>query len=743
MHRADPHLQEFIDLMDEHFVHHKSDRAQAFRRLSKAQSEDINREIERCVMSRRYYFANYHAIKTKSSGIMAMASLREPQEVFLQVVEESLKADGNCRIVCLKSRQLGISSISEAIVFHRTIFTPACNTLIVAQDKSQSSYLMDMSRLAYDSLPWWMRPEARYESRGNYMEFDQKDRETRQMNPGLQSAIYVESANRLTGVAVGKAIQCVHSSELSNWVEPAVLTEQIFPAMEGATSVLAILESTARGRDGFWYPLWRDTLDGKFGTWKPVFLGAYRMREYSIPLPAAHEFTLTAEEEGIRRRVQEDDGIEIPLDHFNWRRRKAQEFSSVQGDDSKLGQEYPESWLESFQATGVCAFSKKKLQSMLDTTCEKPKEVGEIDLRNGRDPVVSLRELAKGEKPPLAEFAGARLRVWERPEEGESYYLGADVAQGIPGADYSAVQVIRIGHAMEPDVQVAEWHGWETPTTFAHYIAALGLWYNECQVAVECNGIGNITNTELTRVIEYENVFQWKKYDKIKNFITDFLGWFTDHKTRDMIVVKMNEAVRDNTIIVRSEALIEEMFDFGNDGGSRFEAQSGHDDLAFAMMICRFCAHDSDYGMKAQTAPRDHGKRQGNFTVRTGRCNLTGALATWVDGDHFDMNWDRGTMVMMDGKPFQLAGKPESPTKMRLARPAGLNPNVPWVAYQRRRDFANSDFSPIFDRPGELPNRLVEQEDVPAEWAQEVAMHVGMGKLPGDGNEEDAWRTLW
>src|SRR5262249_48639431 len=146
-------------------------------------------------------------------------------------------------------------------VFHKTIFTEACNTLIVAQDPGQADFLFSMSRLAYDYLPWWMKPEERYQAKGRYLVLDKKDDLERQMFPGLRSQMLVEAANKLTGVARGKTIRAAHFSELASWLDGGILSKSIFPTMNAADE-LAIMESTAEGRKGFWYDFWKDCEEG-------------------------------------------------------------------------------------------------------------------------------------------------------------------------------------------------------------------------------------------------------------------------------------------------------------------------------------------------------------------------------------------------------------------------------------------------------------------------------------------------
>lgn len=619
--RRDAGIQEAIDYFNQYFKKAKGDHIVAWSMFKPGELKFVEEEIARCAGDFRYYAANYHVVATKSEGLKTLHPFWDSQEIFyFQVVKIRLTGGKIIRLVIMKARQLGISTVCQGMLFHNTIFTEACNSLVVAQDPDQADYLFGMSRTAYDSLPWWMRPESRYESKGRYLQFERVDDMERTINPGLRSNIFVAAANKMTGVSVGKGIRTCHMSELSDWADAGkTLGEHIFPAMEGSTDLLALMESTARGRGGkgrTWFEFWKGAVNGENG-WTPIFIESFRlMKQYSLPCKAV--FELTPEETAMRRKVQGKTGIVITDEHLNWRREKIREFVQLQGDDSKFFQEYPSAtWMEAFQGTGLCAFNKKKLQSILDLTCCDPQLIGEISLESdNRTPKLILSRPKKGALLGERKGYGNRLWVWELPEEGEGYYMAADVALG-NGGDFSTAQIIRIGRAPHPDFQVAEWRGWIGPTEYGRTLAALGYWYNKCEVACEFDGIGNVTNVELFRKLEYPQVYRWKHVDKIKNFLTDYFGWLTNHKTRPVIIVKLREATDNDTIVIRSEQLIEEMMDFASEyEGGRYEGQDSNDDLAMAMMIANYCAHDSDWGIQQAGRPKDPKKEHVDMNIR-------------------------------------------------------------------------------------------------------------------------------
>ena len=607
--RKDPHLDEMIDLVDFYYEEASHDIVRAMESLPDVARNFVDQETERCG-DIRYYLENYHVINSESEGYITLYPFWDSQEIFFEVIYLPLMNGQKIKIVVLKSRQQGLSTISQGCIFWKTIRNEGHNTLVIAQEPGQADYLFGMSQLAYSFLPWWMRPEAKYEAKGHYLIFDRKDKAESYTNPGLRSQILVDAANKVSGLAgVGKTLRAAHMSEFSLWPNPRLLTRGLLPTMN-AEDLLAIIESTACGRRNHMFRFWKDVLSHKIEDWSPVFIESYRVKKYCTAILKGDNFELTKDEQDRRRKALEDNNAVVPLEHFKWRREKINEYIAMEGDDAIFYEQYPMNWLEAFQASGLCAFNKKTLVSMM-SICRQPEYYGEIDLESdNRTPKPSLTKVKKEEhRPaniPLQEEFGGRLRVWKFPEDGESYYIGADVAQGVKGGDFSAAYVMKIGRGPEPDEFVAEFHGWINPTPYARVLAALGYWYGDAEISVECNDIGLKTSLELLKILEYPNLFRWKHYDKLKNFLSDFMGWYTNQKTRELLISGMREAVDDGVIRIPSEELIEEMQDFGAEQiGARFEGQEGHDDLVFAAMITRFCAHDSDFGKQAASKPRE------------------------------------------------------------------------------------------------------------------------------------------
>lgn len=610
--RQNKYLNEILDHYDRIFdqANHRID--EATQALTADDNQWINSEIARCLLEPRYYLENYHVVRTEQEGLKTLYPFWESQEIFYHEVRMFQKRNEPVRMLVLKARQQGLTTISQGLLVHKTIFSETCNSLDVGKDIPQSSYMFEMSRLAIDSLPWWMRPEIRYETKGNTLTFDRKDDMMRQVKPGLKSNIFVEAANKPTGVARGKAINCLHGSELASWPDGGQLAKGIFPTMN-AQDTLAILESTAEGRQGFWFTFWKQAVNGKKdgdSLWHPLFIEFFRVKKYSIPIGAGKIFTATRDEDVFRKKILDEKGVTISDETLNWMRVKKKEFVATSGDESDFYGEYPATWQEAFQGSGHCAFNKKILQKMLDAA-EKPKWIGEIIWDKEENKLLEKvkayhprSDIHLGDPEKYGEY---RWRVWEKYDDSRVYYIAVDVSMGNEGGDYSCVEVLKIGRGMEPDEQVAEWRGLVHPTKLAYVTRGIAECYGRPEIAVEVNAMGITTNYELLRVMDYDNLYRWKHIDKIKGGMTDWSGWVTNAKSRDNSLAKLVEAVAERTIIINSEWLLDEMMDFAEDEG-RFEGQDSHDDRVMCMMICHYCAHDSDYGKSAASQPSNPSK---------------------------------------------------------------------------------------------------------------------------------------
>lgn len=184
-----------------------------------------------------------------------------------------------------------------------------------------------------------------------------------------------------------------------------------------------------------------------------------------------------------------------------------------------------------------------------------------------------------------------KLFVWREFKPGKKYLLCADVARG-DGADNSAFHIFDLEN-ME---QVAEYYGQIPIDDFAKLICETGKRYGSCIVVVENVGVG-LACLEHIRMLGYPNVYYSRKGDtkpgetvntEFGSFSDDLIiGFTTSHKTRPLMISKLEEYVRMRTVLFRSKRFLEEIRTFIWNNG-RAEAMKGYNDdliMAAAMGI--------------------------------------------------------------------------------------------------------------------------------------------------------------
>ena len=588
--RRDASINDLIEVLDERLrdATNRDDKnaiQRAWDSLAPDELAAIYREIERCTLDRRYYLENYHCIRTESGIVKTLYPFWEHQEIVFDALAREYARQGSARLVVLKPRQAGLTTWCGGVIFHCTVFVPHAYSLTMAQDDRVSLEIFNRAMDAYNLLPWWMRPEYVSKQQGLHVIFQRADEERRITDPGLGSTLLVSNAQKSTGIVIGRTVRFAHMSEVSRWPESEVFTSDIEPSMN-APDTIAFMESTAFGRSGLFYNMWKGSVEGETD-WTPVFIPVYRVRKYSLPVLKGDRFKLTPDESALRARVKEEENFTIPLGFFNWRRKRVRQTAVKTGREDSHYESYPVTPGEAFVNSGFCAFPKSCLNEQEAKWVRDPLLIGEIEYAGEHiHPKLSLHRPSSPVELRKPKFEN-RLWVWEEPDDNDSieYQVSADVASG-DGFDYSDAFIWRAGHSQEPDTQVAEWHGLINPSHFARVLAALGMWYHMAEIACEYQGPGITTGNDLLNTLDYPNLYRWKHLDKIANSTTMYVHWITSSKTRPALIDRMNEGLLDRSIILRSRHALEEMRDFGREeGDSRVEGINNNDDEVFAGMI--------------------------------------------------------------------------------------------------------------------------------------------------------------
>jgi len=272
-------------------------KGETVRALTLAEQQLILVEVLKCKASLRYWLQHYARIKDKDGRSSLVYPLLDSQDIMLAHMAElemqcaqGLRTDGLLLII-LKSRQLGISTLTELVLLHRLLFHSNLYALIAADVEEQSANLFNMIERALRALPWWMRPRITNHVKDSELKFGDID-----------SLLRVTFANTTRGgtqigmekgqLGRGSTVHLFHGSEMSTWSNPGQVDDALDPAIPVSHNTFAVLESTARGRN-WWHRKWLSSVAGQ-SRWHPVFIPWYAERRYQMPAPANWSATTMA-----------------------------------------------------------------------------------------------------------------------------------------------------------------------------------------------------------------------------------------------------------------------------------------------------------------------------------------------------------------------------------------------------------------------------------------------------------------
>jgi hypothetical protein len=630
-------LNDAISALDEILRRAKGDPLLALSRLSPAELQFVREEITSCVTSRRYYLENYHAIQTEQGEIKGMFPLWTHQEMIEDAIVRERERTGQSKVIVLKPRQSGGTEYANGVMCHCTFFTPQAYTLTVAQSAETAAHVQRKVNIAWDNLPWWLRPERMYHSKGEYLEFQRKDEIARQMNPGLGSVFVTTHAERDAGVAIGKTIRFFHGTEVSRWGNSEIYTADIEPSMN-ARDTLGIMESASLDDQGFFRNLWDESVEDPESDWIPVFLPAYRAKKFSWPLKLNEKFQRTEVEQAAYDRVLREENFRITDEFFNWRRRRVKSSIKRTGGPHAHYAAYPMTPKEAFQSSGNGAFPRHKLDLQEQQFVRRPKWIGEVYFQGQRiAPRLPVEEVQPGQLLLKRELPGSsRFHIWELYQPGEKYYIGADTALGREGGDNSACVVWKVGRGREPDTTVADWNGKLPPTEWAKTLYAIGQLYDMAEIACEYAAEGMTTANALMNDLDYPNLYRPRQRDKVGgNQLMHYLHWITTMKTKPLIVAQMVEALLDDSVEIYSQLLLDEMRKYvvtsvSATGYTSYAGGDGHDDHCMGAMIGLFCLRETMPEFRNSEHSLDPSARSPTHTAKMGQGAVYAIFDEWT-----------------------------------------------------------------------------------------------------------------
>ena len=502
------------------------------------------------------YIENCLKIKTKS-GTVVPFRLNDAQRKLYAVAKRQQDAGKPVRLIILKARQLGFSTLTEGLIFHACATRKNVNALIVAHREDATANLFRMSKLFYDELPAPVKPMLRASNAQELVfENPSKLRSEREARPGLRSRIRCATAGG-RGIGRSDTLQCVHLSEYAFWPDgadgKASTLAGILQAVPSLPGTMVVIESTANGFEDF-KERWDAAVAGE-NDFEPVFFAWFENPDYSMPVVPGTEWT--PEERDLKAAYQLTD------EQLQWRRWCIA--NNCGGSLDMFRQEYPASPGEAFLHSGTGVFDNEQIMLRLERL---PEPAGRGEFIDGE----------------WTESETGAITLYELPEEGVPYVLGGDTAG--EGSDYFTAFVIdNVSGRI-----VAKLRQKYSEPEYVRQIYALGRFYNDALVAIETN-FSTYPVMKLQEM-EYPNQYSREREDTYTRQMRKSYGFRTDRQSRPRAIANLVEVFSSHPEWFTDQELLEEMLTFCYNEDHRPEALAGkHDDLVMGAAITYAVRH--------------------------------------------------------------------------------------------------------------------------------------------------------
>lgn len=342
------------------------------RELTAEEIAFVNNELLLSKISFPYWAERYCTVNLQGKDVGPMYPLWESQNLILEKIAGLEKRtyfedypDGILANI-LKARQLGASTLAEAMGAHRVTTQSNVFGLVAADVPEQSGFTFDMLERVVEHLPWYLKPWVTEHVKNTEIVFD------------TGSHVWVGSGKSTRGtegkrgqLGRGKTLSYVHLTELSTWEDAAQIDDALMPALHIQPAILALFESTAKGRHNWWHEHWIASVGG-IDRFTAIFIPWYAEKSrYWLPAPVS--WYPEPQTLAHARRCEETGPrwvghpVRLTRNQLFWYETQRASFEA-KGVLYKFLEEYCADDLEAFQFSGYGVFDLETIERVREKT---------------------------------------------------------------------------------------------------------------------------------------------------------------------------------------------------------------------------------------------------------------------------------------------------------------------------------------------------------------------------------------
>jgi hypothetical protein len=496
--------------------------------------------------------------------------VNDQQMCFLFWVGMQLAAGVQVRIIVLKARRMGFSTVIEALGFMFWQTRPNYYVLACAHDAEGTNTLRAMVKLFQQELPSELKHPTQYDSRQDIV-----------CSPPHRSQFLFHTAGS-KGIGRSKEVTFLHISEKAHIRDWKTVGAAIPRLPENNRWACSFRESTANGigDDGEFHGDWEasckawqktNSLDG----YMPLFFSWLDFPQYRKAPPDGYEFGPLDEWELRLQGLGADD------EQLYFRRVVMAE--DYNGDPETFAQEYPATPEEAFRQSGRPAIPQSIIRHH-ERSIRQP--IRRVMFKRDSDGAVEAYD--------VADDALIYWEIWHEPHERADYAVFGDVAEGelsdptdLKSEPDCSAGIVLNRRELRYDALLNTRR--LDADQFGEQLRLCCEYYNDAWGTPEANAAGQAA---LVHFKDYERTYQRKQSEPVgeEERQLSAIGWKTTGANRDYMIDAWLAASRpgpegdyEGKLVTHSAEMVEQEKTFVRKKSGKREHQNGrHDDILMA-----------------------------------------------------------------------------------------------------------------------------------------------------------------
>jgi len=481
------------------------------------------------------------------AAFMVINKNKEVVPFIFNDIQNAFYEERTTRDDLLKPGQIGMSTMILAIMTVKFLLIPNAWCVCISHESEATKRLFEKVDFFLNHLPDWLKPYYKPTT----------DAKKNLVNGVMNSHFYIGTAGAVA-FGRGDTIHYAHLSEVSRWPNSGSIATGIMRAVPlNDPHTWIVKETTANGIGNFHQTEYQRAKEGQ-SDFTAHFFPWFDHREYKIEGATIDNYD--DEELSLLRQYPD----KVNAEKLAWRRKQIGTLNSEHGftPEEMFKQEFPSNDKEAFLFSGNPVFPATNL-GLYREKCRKPIWQGNLE---GLPPYAKLDETPKG-----------YLKLWEMPSLGDQYIIFGDVGQF---SDFCSAHVLN----RRTWKLAGTFHARIRANQFGSELNKLGHFFNKALVAPEANNMGQSTVDRLVE-LEYPAIYMRERLNKEDKSVTDEYGWWTDTKTKSLLVGYMQNLIRTEQADIPEIETIDEMITYiRKHDGSMGASEGNFDDRVISLM---------------------------------------------------------------------------------------------------------------------------------------------------------------